>query len=82
MIHNGIDLTEYRPTGATDALQRHGIDPARPYLLFVGRITRQKGIIHLVDAIPEIDPACRSCCAPARPTRPRSARRWRRGSPR
>lgn len=57
VIHNGIDLTQYRPTGATDALQRHGIDPARPYLLFVGRITRQKGIIHLVDAIPEIDPS-------------------------
>ena len=57
VIHNGIDLTQYRPTGATDALQRYGIDPARPYVLFVGRITRQKGIIHLVDAIPEIDPS-------------------------
>jgi glycogen synthase len=55
VIHNGIDPGEYRPTGATDALRRHGIDPARPYVLFVGRITRQKGIIHLVDAIPEID---------------------------
>jgi starch synthase len=55
VIHNGIDLAEYRPTGATDALVRHGIDPARPYLLFVGRITRQKGIIHLVDAIPQIE---------------------------
>jgi alpha-maltose-1-phosphate synthase len=56
VIHNGIDPAEYRPTGATDALVRHGIDPATPYVLFVGRITRQKGIIHLVDAIPEIDP--------------------------
>lgn len=56
VIHNGIDPDEYRPTGANDALLRHGIDPAKPYLLFVGRITRQKGIIHLVDAIPEIDP--------------------------
>ena len=52
VIHNGIDPAEYRPTGATDALARHGIDPATPYVLFVGRITRQKGIIHLVDAIP------------------------------
>ena len=52
VIHNGIDPAEYRPTGATDALVRHGVDPARPYVLFVGRITRQKGIIHLVDAIP------------------------------
>ncbi|TVQ36329.1 MAG: glycogen synthase [Spirochaetaceae bacterium] len=56
VIHNGIDLDEYRPTAATDALERHGVDPARPYVLFVGRITRQKGIIHLVDAIPHIDP--------------------------
>jgi glycogen synthase len=55
VIHNGIDLAEYRPTGATDALLRNGVDPGKPYVLFVGRITRQKGIIHLVDAIPEID---------------------------
>ncbi len=41
----------------TDVLTRHGIDPSRPFLLFVGRITRQKGIIHLVNAIPKIDPA-------------------------
>lgn len=56
VIHNGIDPDEYRPTGRTDALVGNGIDPDRPYLLFVGRIARQKGIIHLVDAIPEIDP--------------------------
>ncbi|MFP4125216.1 MAG: glycogen synthase [Alphaproteobacteria bacterium] len=56
VIHNGIDPEEYRPTGRTDALARHGVDPSRPYLLFVGRITRQKGIIHLVDALPMIDP--------------------------
>src|SRR5205085_12337623 len=37
------------------ALERHGIDPKRPYLLFVGRIARQKGIIHLVRAIPFMD---------------------------
>jgi glycogen synthase len=57
VIHNGIDTDEYRKTGTTDALVRHGIDPARPYVLFVGRITRQKGIIHLVNAIPYLDPA-------------------------
>jgi glycogen synthase len=57
VIHNGIDLTEYRKVEATDALERHGVDPARPFVLFVGRITRQKGIIHLVNAIPYIDPA-------------------------
>ncbi len=57
VIHNGIDLDEYRKTEATDALVEHGVDPSRPFVLFVGRITRQKGIIHLVNAIPEIDPS-------------------------
>ncbi len=57
VIHNGLDPEEYRPVAAQDALLRYGIDPARPFLLFVGRITRQKGIMHLVNAIPDIDPA-------------------------
>lgn len=56
VIHNGIDPEEYRPVAQTDVLTRVGIDPARPFVLFVGRITRQKGIIHLVNAIPHIDP--------------------------
>jgi starch synthase len=57
VIHNGIDPGLYRPVEATDAPERYGVDPARPYVLFVGRITRQKGIVHLVRAIPEIDPS-------------------------
>ncbi|MGB9739992.1 MAG: glycogen synthase [Chloroflexus aggregans] len=56
VIYNGIDLNEYRKTRATDALERYGVDPNWPFVLFVGRITRQKGIIHLVNAIPQIDP--------------------------
>lgn len=56
VIHNGIDLDEYQRDTGTDVLERHGVDPRRPYVLFVGRITRQKGIIHLVDAIPHIEP--------------------------
>jgi glycogen synthase len=55
VIYNGIALDEYRPTDRTDALVRPGIDPTRPYLLFVGRITRQKGIVHLARAIPFMD---------------------------
>jgi glycogen synthase len=51
VIYNGIDLDEYRKVRTTNALQRYGIDPAQPFVLFVGRITRQKGIIHLVHAI-------------------------------
>ncbi len=56
VIYNGIDLRQYQPTASTAALQTYGVDPARPYVLFVGRITRQKGIIHLVNAIRYIDP--------------------------
>ncbi|PDW02250.1 glycogen synthase [Candidatus Viridilinea mediisalina] len=56
VIYNGIDLEEYRKASATTVLTRYGIDPTRPFVLFVGRITRQKGIIHLVNAIPQLDP--------------------------
>jgi len=51
VIHNGIDLTQYRPTPGLQTLRELGVDPERPFVLFVGRITRQKGIIHLVNAI-------------------------------
>jgi glycogen synthase len=74
VIHNGIDPDEYRPTGATDALVRYGIDPATPYVLFVGRITRQKGIIHLVDAIPEIDPGLQIVLCAGAPDTPEIGR--------
>jgi starch synthase len=56
VIHNGIDLEEYRERCDEEVLKRHGIDPQRPYVLFVGRITRQKGIIHLVKALKHLDP--------------------------
>jgi starch synthase len=51
VIYNGIDLAEYQKTNDTKALTDYGVDPAVPYVLFVGRITRQKGVTHLVDAI-------------------------------
>ena len=56
VIHNGIDLEEYAERRDDEVLQRHGVDPARPYILFVGRVTRQKGIIHLVKALRHLDP--------------------------
>ncbi len=56
VIHNGIDLDQYKPTPDRAVLARHGIDPGKPFVLFVGRITRQKGIIHLVHAIPHLQP--------------------------
>ncbi len=56
VILNGIDFDEYRPDPDTDVLERFGIDPSRPVVTFVGRITRQKGVTHLLDAAAHIDP--------------------------
>ena len=55
VIHNGIDLNQYRKVDSTDALQRYGIDSGKPCVLFIGRITRQKGFQHLVRAIQFMD---------------------------
>jgi alpha-maltose-1-phosphate synthase len=54
VIYNGVDTWQYQPTMRPDVLATYGIDPGKPYVLFVGRITRQKGIIHLVHALPYI----------------------------
>ena len=54
VIYNGIDPEQYRPRPDADVLRRYGVDPDVPYVLFVGRITRQKGILHLVRAIPQL----------------------------
>jgi starch synthase len=48
VVHNGIDTSEYAPTAAVDVLERLGVDPAEPYAIFVGRITHQKGVEHLL----------------------------------
>ncbi len=55
VVHNGIDTTVYHPDRGTDALAEFGIDQDRPYVLFVGRITRQKGIVHLINAARRFD---------------------------
>jgi alpha-maltose-1-phosphate synthase len=56
VIYNGVDLNEYKKTNETTALKTYGVDPQVPYILFVGRITRQKGVTHLLDAIPYLPP--------------------------
>lgn len=56
VIANGIDTDEYRKVSTTGWLEKYGVDPKIPYVLFVGRITRQKGIVHLVRAIKHLDP--------------------------
>jgi alpha-maltose-1-phosphate synthase len=73
VIHNGIDLEEYRKVPSTVALQRYRIDPNKPYLLFVGRITRQKGIIYLVRAIHYMDPHFQIVLCAAAPDTPEIA---------
>ena len=79
VIYNGIDPDFYRPDATTDALERHGVDPAIPYVLFVGRITRQKGIIHLVRAIRHLDPGIGVVLCAGQPDTPEIAREMEEG---
>jgi glycogen synthase len=73
VIHNGIDLNQYRKVDSTGALKRYSIDPAKPYLLFVGRITRQKGFQHLVRAIQFMEPDFQIVLCAAAPDTPELA---------
>jgi starch synthase len=55
VVHNGIDTSVYKPDPGESVLNELGIDRSRPYVLFVGRITRQKGIVHLLNAARRFD---------------------------
>ncbi len=74
VIYNGIDLQEYRKVDSRAARRRYGIDPDEPYVLFVGRITRQKGIIHLVQAIEHMAPGFQIVLCAGAPDTPEIAR--------
>jgi glycogen synthase len=74
VIHNGIDLNQYRPTPDPAVLAKYAIDPERPFVLFVGRITRQKGIIHLVEAIKSIRPGVQVVLCAGAPDTPEIGR--------
>ncbi|MCX5779194.1 MAG: glycogen synthase [Elusimicrobia bacterium] len=56
VIHNGVDIDHYKRTLDARVLDKFGINREIPFILFVGRITRQKGIFHLVNAIKHIQP--------------------------
>ncbi len=73
VIYNGIDPEEYVPTNSPETLRRHGINPDKPFVLFVGRITRQKGIIHLVNAIRHLDPGTQVVLCAGAPDTPEIA---------
>ena len=74
VIYNGINLEQYVVTSETSTLDRYGIETSKPYVLFVGRITRQKGIIHLVNAIKYIDPGTQIVLCAGAPDTPEIAK--------
>lgn len=74
VIHNGIDTRRYYPTERPETLAAYGIDPAKPYVLFVGRLTRQKGIIHLVNALPHLREGTQVVLCAGAPDTPEIAR--------
>jgi starch synthase len=73
VIYNGVDTAEYVPDPSTDVLARHGVDPARPSVVFVGRITRQKGVAHLARATRQIDPEAQVVLCAGAPDTPEIA---------
>ncbi|WP_298532112.1 glycogen synthase [uncultured Algibacter sp.] len=74
VIYNGINLQQYITTSETSTLDAYGVDKTKPYVLFVGRITRQKGIIHLVNAIKYIDPETQIVLCAGAPDTPEIAK--------
>jgi starch synthase len=70
VIHNGVNPDDYRQDPGTDVLVRHGIDPDRPSVVFLGRITAQKGILDLLAAAPSIDPSAQLVLCAASPDTP------------
>jgi starch synthase len=73
VVRNGIDSAAYRPVTEDDALREYGVDPEKPIVVFVGRITRQKGVGHLVAAAHDIDPAAQLVLCAGAPDTPEIA---------
>jgi alpha-maltose-1-phosphate synthase len=79
VVYNGIDAEQYRPDPATDVLERYGVDPERPSVVFVGRITRQKGVPYLLEAALRFDTAAQLVLCAGAPDTPEIAAEVERG---
>jgi glycogen synthase len=79
VIHNGVDAERFRRTARREALERHGVRP--PYVLFVGRITDQKGIFDLLEAAPQLPTGVQVVLCAAAPDTPEIEERLRRAVP-
>jgi len=75
VVYNGIDTEQYRPDDGTDVLDAYGVARDRPYVLFVGRVTHQKGITHLLEAAVRIDKRAQLVFAAGAPDTDEIARR-------
>jgi alpha-maltose-1-phosphate synthase len=73
VLHNGIDTAEYAPDPGTDVLRAFGVDPSRPSVMFVGRITRQKGLPYLLRAARSFDPSVQLVLCAGAPDTPEIA---------
>jgi starch synthase len=73
VVHNGVDTEFYAPDPSTEIVEALGIDPARPYVLYVGRITRQKGLPHLLAAAHRLDPGVQVVLCASAPDTPQIA---------
>ncbi|MFD6417696.1 glycogen synthase [Streptomyces sp. NPDC060194] len=76
VVHNGIDTALYRPDPDPAVLRRHGIDPGVPYVIFVGRITRQKGVPHLLRAARQMEPGAQLVLCAGAPDTPEIEREF------
>ena len=70
VIYNGVDVDEYKPDSGKDVLERHGLDPDAQSVVFIGRITHQKGVPYLLEAALAFDPAAQLVLCAGSPDTP------------
>jgi starch synthase len=77
VVHNGVDPAAWRRVEGRGVLAAHGIDPDRPTAVFVGRITRQKGVVHLLDAAERLPAGSQLILCAGAPDTPQIAAEFR-----